>query len=431
MDGWENLKVHPYAAIVPKMLPRKFEELKESLGQRGQYDPIIVSREDPPRIIDGRHRLWALKELGVEPTFALLEEGLDELEFILDKEEAQKELTKSQKATFGYLLSRLSPVGRPRATDENCEDLPIYTQEDAAKRVGVSRKLIGLVKRVMESDSPVVEAVGEALSQGKVTVNDCLEFVVQPADVQIPSMEMLQSGKAKTLAKATAKIIEEMTLSSQGPDSVHRPREVNDNLITIIHSTMPELVSTVDEHSIDVIITSPSADPGQLNRLDELHDFSIHALAPTGIVAVIVDPRIMPLVMVNMMQSGLQFVAEMAIVSDSPLTKTPQPHSMTYYHSPVLIFGKEDYRMERGGSVLRVPSQEGGQLIGVRRLLGMVTELVMERVAKPRQRVCDPNMLDRPHTARAALKLGCTFIGASHNSGCVDGIRKALCQGGR
>ena len=431
MDGWENLEVHPYAAIVPKMLPRKFEELKESLGLRGQYDPIIVSREDPPRIIDGRHRFWALKELGIEPNFAFLEEGLDELEFILDKEEAQKKLTKSQNATFGYSLSRLSPVGRPRATDENCEDLPIYTQEVAAKRVGVSRKLIGLVKRVMESDSPVVEALGEVLSQGKVTVNDCLEFVVQPADVQICAMEMLQSGKAKTLAKATVQTIEEMRHGSSGPDPVHRQWETNDNPVTIIHSTMPDLVSTVDEYSVDVIITSPSADPSQLNALEELRDFTIHALAPTGIAAVITDPALLKMVIECMGESGLVFVTELAIVGDIPLGRKHRPFPISFYHRPVLVFGKENCRIKPGGSVLRIPPQDKSSSPGMGRLMQMATELVFERVAEPGQRTCDPNMLDRPYTARAALKHGCPFIGASHDAGCVDRIRKALYQGGR
>ena len=295
----------------------------------------------------------------------------------------------------------------------------------------MSRKQIGLAKRVLESDSPVADALGAVLSQGKVTVNDCLEFLVQPADVQIPAMEMLQSGNAKTLAKATVRIIAEMRHSSAGPDPVHRPWETIDNPITIIHSTMPKLVSAVDEDSVDVIITSPSAVSSQLNRLDELHDFSIYALAPTGLVAVIVDPMISALVMVNMMQPGLQFVAELAVVSDCPLGRKHRPHSMTYYHRPVLIFGKEDSRKKWGGSVLRVPSQEGGQSHGEVRLLGLATELVMERVAEPGQRVCDPNMLDCPHSARAALKHGCTFVGASHDSGCVDRIRQALYQDGR
>ncbi len=145
-----------------------------------------------------------------------------------------------------------------------------------------------------------MEALGEVLSQGKATVNDCLEFVVQSADVQIPAVEMLRSGNAKTLAKATVRIIEEMRQSSAGPDLVQRPWETIDNHITIIHSTMPNLVSAVDEDSVDVIITSPSAVPSQLNRLDKLHDFSIYALAPTGLVAVIVDPMISALVIVNM-----------------------------------------------------------------------------------------------------------------------------------
>ena len=273
MNGWENLEVHPYAAIVPRMLPRKYEDLKESLRLRGQHDPIIISREDPPRILDGRHRFWASQELGIEPAFSPLEEGKDELEFILDKEESHKELTESQRGTFGYFLSRLSPVGRPRVVDENCEDLPNYTQEEAARRVGVSRKQIGLVKRILESDSPVVDALGEGLSQGKITVNYGLKFIAEPADVQVRAMERFQNRLAKSLAKATAQITEEMRHEGAALDPRKGRPETNDDAVSIVHSTAADLLALVDEASVDVVVTIPSADPSQLNSLGELHDF--------------------------------------------------------------------------------------------------------------------------------------------------------------
>ena len=428
MNGWENLEVHPYAAIVPRMLPRKYEDFKESLRLRGQHDPIIISREDPSRILDGRHRFWASQELGISPAFALLEEGKDEIEFILDKEESHKELTKSQKAIFGYFLSKLSPVGRPRTVDENCEDLPIYTQEAAAKRVGVSRKQIGLVKRILESDSPVVDALGEGLSQGRITVNHGLKFIAEPADVQGRAMETFQNGMVKSLAKATAQITEEIRHEGAVLDPSNGRPETNDDAVTIVHSTVADLLTTVHEASVDVVVTIPSTDSSQLNSLGELHAFSVHALPPTGIVAVIADPAIMDLMFESMGQSGLQFVTELVIVSDSPLGRKNKPHQMTYYHKPVLVFGKEGCRIKPGGTVLQIPSQEGNPSRSIGRLMEVAIELVLKRVAEPGQRVCDPIMLDRSYTATAARKHGCAFIGASHDVGCVDRIRRALSQ---
>ncbi len=139
IEKWKDMEIHPHAEIVPRMLPRKYRDLKTSIGQRGQYDPIIVTREEPPRIIDGRHRYWACLELGLRPKFALLEEGLDPLEFVVDKQDLHKELNKSQRVLFGYRMSRHSTVGRPRNENENREDIPIYGQEEALRRVGVSR----------------------------------------------------------------------------------------------------------------------------------------------------------------------------------------------------------------------------------------------------------------------------------------------------
>ncbi len=426
MNGWENLEVHPYAAIVPRMLPRKYEDLKESLRLRGQHDPIIISGEDPPRILDGRHRFWASQELGIEPTFAPLEEGKDELEFILDKEESHKELTESQRGTFGYFLSRLSPVGRPRAVDEKCEDLLNYTQEAAARRVGVSRKQIGLVKRILESDSPVVDALGEGLSQGKITVNYGLKFIAEPADVQVRAMERFQNGLAKSLVKATVQITEEMRHEGAALDPRKGWPETNNHAVTIVHSTVADLLVMVDDASLDVVITIPSTDPSQLHSLGELHEFLVRGLAPTGIVAVIADPAIVGRVIASTGQPGLQFVTELALVSDSPLGRKNQPHRMTYYHKPVLVFGKEGCRIKPGGSVLHIPSQEGNPSWSIGRLMEAATELLLKRVAEPGQRVCDPIMLDRPYTALAARKLGCAFTGASHDMGCVERIRRAL-----
>lgn len=163
-----------------------------------------------------------------------------------------------------------------------------------------------------------------------------------------------------------------------------------------------------------------------MNSLGELHGFLVHGLAPAGIAVVIADPAIVGLVIASTGQSGLQFVTELALVSDSPLGRKNQPHRMTYYHKPVLVFGKEGCRIKPGDSVVKIPSQEGNPSWSIGRLMEAATELVLKRVAEPGQRVCDPIMLDRPYTALAARKLGCAFTGASHDLGCVERIKRAL-----
>ena len=202
--------------------------------------------------------------------------------------------------------------------------------------------------------------------------------------------------------------------------------EVED--FTIVHSGVSGLHALVNENSLDVIITAPSTDSSLVNSLQELHDFAVHALASTGVVAVIADPTTLGVVFEHLNQPGISFVAELAIFSFYPLGKKNQPRKMTFHHRPLLVFGKAGCRMKAGDSVLWIPCKDGSPNPGIGRLMEMATEVVLKRLAEPGQKVCDPILLDRPHTALAVLELGCPFIGASHNSGCVDRIRKAVAQ---
>ena len=206
-----------------------------------------------------------------------------------------------------------------------------------------------------------------------------------------------------------------------------RPAQQVDN-ITIAHSGVSGLHALVNENSLDVIITTPSTDSSLVNSLQELHDFAVHALASTGVLAVIADPTTLGVVFEHLNQPGISFVAELSILSFYSLGKKNRPRKMTFHHRPVLIFGKAGCRMKAGDSVLWIPSKEGSPTPGIGRLMQMATELVLKRLAEPGQKFCDPIMLDRPHSALTALELGCPFIGASHNSGCVDLIRKAVAQ---
>jgi ParB-like nuclease domain len=55
---------HDVADLFPAMTEKEFAELKTSISQDGQHQPIVV---DGDQLLDGRHRLRACMELGIEP----------------------------------------------------------------------------------------------------------------------------------------------------------------------------------------------------------------------------------------------------------------------------------------------------------------------------------------------------------------------------
>ena len=74
MAGTPGLEFHPLSEIWPPMGEREFEWLKWSMSEIGMLRPILLHGG---RIIDGRHRYLAAKELGMEdiPTVELADLG--------------------------------------------------------------------------------------------------------------------------------------------------------------------------------------------------------------------------------------------------------------------------------------------------------------------------------------------------------------------
>src|SRR5262245_29961930 len=57
--------VHEIADKVPAMSDAAYAELKEDIGKNNVLEPVVVWNHDK-KIIDGRHRLRACKELKIE-----------------------------------------------------------------------------------------------------------------------------------------------------------------------------------------------------------------------------------------------------------------------------------------------------------------------------------------------------------------------------
>lgn len=97
------MKIHEYANLSRRMDSEEFERLKSSIKSVGQLQPIITKAG---AIIDGRHRLLACEELGVEPIFR--EAETDELlEAAIAANQVRKHDSPSQKAMNAATLTDL------------------------------------------------------------------------------------------------------------------------------------------------------------------------------------------------------------------------------------------------------------------------------------------------------------------------------------
>ena len=101
-----DVKLHNLTTTLPKHTHNEFKRLLESIAENGQLDPVTVWKKRGSNwVIDGRHRLKALKMLGIDyikVIFIPSSMSLKELETFIIEKENRREMTASKRAISGY-----------------------------------------------------------------------------------------------------------------------------------------------------------------------------------------------------------------------------------------------------------------------------------------------------------------------------------------
>lgn len=117
----QRLRPHPQAAIVPALDPAGFELLRADIAERGLQTPLEAT--EAGLLLDGRARLRAAVELGLERVPVRLVAPTDEREHMLLCALRRRQLTPSQQAALARSNSRLSarwPCRRRRGSGRTC-----------------------------------------------------------------------------------------------------------------------------------------------------------------------------------------------------------------------------------------------------------------------------------------------------------------------
>ena len=186
-QGWE---IHEAAFLFPPMQEQEYAELKEDIRKNGLQMPILTYKG---KVVDGRHRLRACIELGIEPRFEELQATDDSImEIAFGINFHRRNLDSGAKAMAAAMLTN-SSVGTNQHT------AGAVSQQKVANDFGISVDSILRAKKVLKNGIP--ELV-EAVSSGRLNVSSASKL----AELAKEDQEQLNFDDIKAIQEASKAI---------------------------------------------------------------------------------------------------------------------------------------------------------------------------------------------------------------------------------
>lgn len=201
-------------SLVPEMTDEEFNHLVKKIDEEGQRTPIHINKDNT--ILDGRHRVRALQELGRNEISAIKEDlAKDEaLKFVRDTAVNRRNLSKQQ--ILNIVLSTDDLVGDIQArakenqgkrTDltlesKELEVKPQNTNAELGKIAGVSKATVQRAKRVKKENPEAYEKVINGESTWRTEYDKILE---SNKPKEVPKVETQEQAEQPPVKERTAK----------------------------------------------------------------------------------------------------------------------------------------------------------------------------------------------------------------------------------
>jgi hypothetical protein len=165
MDIYE---FHPFANAFPMMTDQEHAALVADIKASGLRE--LITRYDG-KLLDGRNRDKACRELGIEPTYVEFDgDDAAALAFVISRNLMRRQLTASQRAMVADKLTTLKLGQRKSDTSKD------VSQPEAAKLANASLPGTQRARTVRTKGTPELVA---AVEQGDVPVTSASEFAKQ------------------------------------------------------------------------------------------------------------------------------------------------------------------------------------------------------------------------------------------------------------
>ena len=157
------MEFHPLANVFPLMEGEEFDGLKASIKSHGVREPIVLFED---RVLDGRNRFRACKELGIEIP-AVKFSGDEPTAFVIDKNIHRRHLTASQRAMIAANIAKI-PHGQTRRWVDAENSASMISIREAAAMLNVDKATVSDARKIL-SDGTSEEI--EQVTRGETAVS--------------------------------------------------------------------------------------------------------------------------------------------------------------------------------------------------------------------------------------------------------------------
>ncbi|MEN6484318.1 MAG: ParB/RepB/Spo0J family partition protein [Syntrophobacteraceae bacterium] len=190
-DEMEEFEFHELANVFPLMQGEEFQALVNDIHENGPRNPIVLYEG---KVLDGRNRLRACREAGVEPIIREWEEkDGDVVRFVISMNVQRRHLNESQRAMIATSLATFRK-GQRKSNAQNCAFG--VTQEDAGKLMNVSRRYVQDAAKLKKIAIP---QVSEAVVNGEFSIQRGLDIAEGAPEKQKAFLSLSEKEREKKL----------------------------------------------------------------------------------------------------------------------------------------------------------------------------------------------------------------------------------------
>lgn len=200
------MQFHEVANLFPLLEGEEFQTLVEDIRQNGQIEPIWMYHG---KIVDGRNRYRACRQLGIEPKTREWDGKGSLVQFVVSLNLHRRHLNESQR---GMIAARIKPIfeeearGRQGQRTDIKANLPEsdyrQSRDDAAQAVNVSPRTVQNADKVLKQGAP--ELI-KAVDIGSIPVSAATMAAKLPETEQREIVRQIQTGESKTVKEAIEK----------------------------------------------------------------------------------------------------------------------------------------------------------------------------------------------------------------------------------
>lgn len=328
--------------LIPPLSESERQMLEESLIKEGCRDPLIVWKGHD-LIVDGHNRHEICERLGIPYDIVEMDFGdrEDVVQWMCVNQLGRRNLTDLARADLRgtYYNSIKRAAHRPQKGDQ-IDHLKKKTREAVAAVDNVGPATVGRDANLAKSLDIIAEQTGIDRSEftsgrRKVRRGDVLAL----AKTAEENPDAAKAAWAKVVEQSpTSGAIQAALREVRNEEAVARLSITRDELVQIHHGDFHKLAASIDDGTIDAIITDPPYPHQYLHTWSQLAEVAMRVLKPGGWCITYSGKQHLDDVIRRMTDAGLSYYWQ--IIFKQTLVATVHPRKVNTVYKPILMFQK-------------------------------------------------------------------------------------------